>query len=792
MSIFKFSQGELHYDLPPDGVEATDEWATAVSGELNRLGLNLDPDHLRHTATSNQDGKDVTLVADGLVAPNGEIFPFTNHQEYKRVLRRHNAGVVSFYVGSAAAVTTLVLALGSQLGSSGAELGNPAAVAADVPSHDILQGSTLSAKPTPSPKANPGPSKQPTTPGPSGLPDSPPNPTVTKTVEVPGPTVTVSPKPPKATETAPAETKPTCELVIGDASVACPKGWEQQVAGVKNSSLNNVMNNIVNSLFQTLETINAPAPTYTVSAKAASIDLRLATTAETTAPITSDTQMTDATKLLQDQQVEVGAFSYLTPSREAAFLKASNGQFDTFPGPATDGRRTVFYRTGDEGFSLVDGKTFTIPGANGTEVEAPVAQLRSNETGKSVTVIAFSLPVDTTKSQEANRHHAVQAINSEIAQLLEDDPETPVYVIGDIGEEGTAADDTYCRLTRSGAIISAAGGTNSVSEACVPPADLTSAQIYGSGKTKFTKTHTLDDVETAGVSGEAIAMTDLEFPLGTTPPQPETSDPPSPTPSTAGRIGSITVAQMNVLGAIHTAPGGKHAEMASGAQRTRWAVDFLAQNNAVLAGWQEFGPSQQAAFDRYARLHGRYPHNPAVRDQVIFDSGVFRLDESRSSHFSIPYFGGRMVQVPVAMLEFLDDNGKPTGNFVRAVVFHNPANTKENPHQQQYRTQATRIEKQQIAKLHREDPDTPIVVFGDANETNYFCTMTKSGLLVAASGGKNGPDGCQIPAVQTIDFILGTGKYIYFSDYKRHDNFLVRKTSDHPFFTATADISDGH
>ncbi len=80
----------------------------------------------------------------------------------------------------------------------------------------------------------------------------------------------------------------------------------------------------------------------------------------------------------------------------------------------------------------------------------------------------------------------------------------------------------------------------------------------------------------------------------------------------------------------------------------------------------------------------------------------------------------------------------------------------------------------------------PVFVTGDMNErASYFCSMSSSGLMHAAAGGRAHP--CRAPRGNGfgIDWIFGS-RGVRFSDFRVDHGRLDRWTTDHPLAVARA------
>ncbi len=237
----------------------------------------------------------------------------------------------------------------------------------------------------------------------------------------------------------------------------------------------------------------------------------------------------------------------------------------------------------------------------------------------------------------------------------------------------------------------------------------------------------------------------------------------------------FTVATFNMLGASHTGRGGNKPHWAGGATRARWAVRLLERHGVDVVGFQEMQAVQARTFR--ARAGGRYRLYSAPGDtdnSIAWDRSVFSLVSATTER--IPYFGGHVRHMPVVLLR-----ENRTGQDVYFVNVHNPADTRQHPHNAHWRAVATRRELA-LVKALRSHGD-PVFVTGDMNDRRRaFCRFTASGDLHAAAGGSHA-GGCRAPGYHGIDWIFGSAG-TRFSRFTVDRSALVRRTTDHPVVIA--------
>lgn len=240
--------------------------------------------------------------------------------------------------------------------------------------------------------------------------------------------------------------------------------------------------------------------------------------------------------------------------------------------------------------------------------------------------------------------------------------------------------------------------------------------------------------------------------FGTTPPQP-------------GGKSSFNVSSFNVLGSSHTNAGGNKSGMDSGVDRMRGAVAAMKSHNVDIAGMQEFQGDQQKAFQRMAPNFGVVGEKD---NAIVYNKEKFRLVEKRS--FSIPYFEGNKREMPIAKLE-----DKATGKQMWVVNIHNPADTKDHPHNAANRAKAIQIEQDLMRQL--QATGLPVIFTGDFNDRKSVdASMDRVGMDSAAPN----------KARSEIDYIFGSG--VNFSNYSADHRTKSSGTSDHPIIVSTATI----
>ena len=235
---------------------------------------------------------------------------------------------------------------------------------------------------------------------------------------------------------------------------------------------------------------------------------------------------------------------------------------------------------------------------------------------------------------------------------------------------------------------------------------------------------------------------------------------------------NFQVASFNVL-------GGSHQAARSGPRRMTGAVRYLRKHHVAVVGLQEFEPSQYAAFRRDTRGRWAVVGAPSrsgksvdYRDAIAYRRSRFQFVSASS--LAIPYFYGDRVNIPVVTLR-----SRTTGAAFTMINTHNPADT-HGP-AQRFRSEATRREVALIKRLRAHG--RTVLLTGDMNEkASYFCKMTRSGRMHAASGGSTGPR-CHAPQANGIDWIFGS-RDVTFRHWTADAATVSSGVSDHPIVVA--------
>lgn len=190
-------------------------------------------------------------------------------------------------------------------------------------------------------------------------------------------------------------------------------------------------------------------------------------------------RMAWATSILRSWDVDVVGFQEFESSQVSTFLARTAGAWDVYPGNAGDPRNSIAWRK--DTWELVSAATTPIPYFHGSTVQMPYVRLRNIASGQDVVFINVHNPASTGRWGNNERWRDVATareialVNSLHAQDL------PVVLTGDFNER----DEVFCRVTGSGAMVAAAGGSTAGGR-CLPPAGMGVDWIFGSAVIDFT------------------------------------------------------------------------------------------------------------------------------------------------------------------------------------------------------------------------------------------------------------------------------------------------------------------
>lgn len=263
-------------------------------------------------------------------------------------------------------------------------------------------------------------------------------------------------------------------------------------------------------------------------------------------------------------------------------------------------------------------------------------------------------------------------------------------------------------------------------------------------------------------------------------PQPTNPGPATPPKPPTG-VTRFNVSSFNILGSLHTAPGGDAKGFAQGPARARLAAQLLLQKDVHVVGFQEMDNNQVTAFmDAAGGKFGIYPGNKlgkwGSQNSIAWRQDTWDL--VKAQHHEIPFLNGMKRQIPVVLLR-----NKGTGQQAYFTNFHNAPHRKRGPDQQKFRDAATDIEIALVNRLKRES-GLPVIVTGDMNEKqNYFKRMTREADMTSANFG----DIRGVPKRTGIDWIFGS-EGVKFKGFHRERGALQQKISDHATLVSQVQI----
>ncbi|WP_028637165.1 endonuclease/exonuclease/phosphatase family protein [Nocardioides sp. URHA0032] len=190
------------------------------------------------------------------------------------------------------------------------------------------------------------------------------------------------------------------------------------------------------------------------------------------------TRMSWATSIVQASDADVIGFQEFESPQVSTFLARTAGAWAVFPGNAGDPRNSIAWRTSV--WELVSSATVPIPYFHGQTVQMPYVRLHNIESDQDVYFINVHNPATTGRwgNNERWRDAATAREIALINQLHAQD--FPVVLTGDFNER----DEVFCKVTGSGAMVSASGGVAS-GGSCVPPSGMGVDWIFGSSVIRF-------------------------------------------------------------------------------------------------------------------------------------------------------------------------------------------------------------------------------------------------------------------------------------------------------------------
>ena len=191
-------------------------------------------------------------------------------------------------------------------------------------------------------------------------------------------------------------------------------------------------------------------------------------------------RMDMAISALRNNGIDVVGFQEFEASQHAMFT-ARAGEYALYPGLSL-GDKSVRFNIAwrSSMWTLVEGRSLSIPYAGGSRIAMPVVLLESTTTGRRAWFANFHNPADTPNLGNNARWRA-EAASIEVSYLsaLHQEQGLPVIATGDYNER----DEIFCRFT-AGGIFSAANGGSS-GGGCAPPPAMQVDWIFGSTGVAF-------------------------------------------------------------------------------------------------------------------------------------------------------------------------------------------------------------------------------------------------------------------------------------------------------------------
>lgn len=181
-----------------------------------------------------------------------------------------------------------------------------------------------------------------------------------------------------------------------------------------------------------------------------------------------------AANLIQERSMDVVGFSEIQRDQLAVFMRATQNQFDAWPGNAlTAGAvpQTLVWRKSM--FTAVEKRTVVIP-FMGQQRPQPYVRLKHNETGREFWVMNVH---NAPRTRDAERQRALNIEIPVLAQLRATG--LPVFFMGDMNEKT----DVFCQVTGRTDLYTPLGGQNNGS--CNPPKGMRVDWVFGSPDVRF-------------------------------------------------------------------------------------------------------------------------------------------------------------------------------------------------------------------------------------------------------------------------------------------------------------------
>lgn len=254
-------------------------------------------------------------------------------------------------------------------------------------------------------------------------------------------------------------------------------------------------------------------------------------------------------------------------------------------------------------------------------------------------------------------------------------------------------------------------------------------------------------------------------------------------PPVSGLFGMrpITLASFNMLGASHTAGGGRYATYPS---RLNRAMSYFNYRGLDVIGTQEYQETQYdyAMARGFGNTWGSFYWDPEGNRRDTENLIMWRkstMEFVSGSTYDIPYFGGNTRHVPIVLLR-----QKSSGRTAYYLNVHNPSNVRGQA--AKWRAEAIEIERKKIIELRATG--RPVFLTGDFNDRQpAFCPLTANKLTISPNSLPS--SACAYPKESSIDWIFAAGQ-ARFSYFQRDRTPQTGRISDHPLIVAETHLQN--
>ncbi len=211
---------------------------------------------------------------------------------------------------------------------------------------------------------------------------------------------------------------------------------------------------------------------------------------------------------LEKHNVSVVGLQEFERAQYDAFQAETNGRWGVVGAPTRNGksvdtRNAVAFKKSR--FELVNASYMGIPYFRGKRVNIPVVTLRSRANGAKFTIINTHNPANTHGPAQRHRNKATKRQVAKVKQLQ--NKGATVFVTGDMNEKKRY----YCKMTRSGFMKSASGGTTG--RRCQPNKANGIDWIFGSRDIGFSGWTSDKSTRSSGVSDHPIVVAKVTLPF---------------------------------------------------------------------------------------------------------------------------------------------------------------------------------------------------------------------------------------------------------------------------------------